>query len=180
MVCLHKVSSTLCSTKFSSDLVVSYLNLGSDRVIDIITIKDIDCFLFNPINYTWHHKRCCATLKDRHKKKMRNVTIDNPQTKPKEKKHVFNRFSCMDKISYNSISRINKDFKSKWKEKKYMWMFNFKNDLDTSRSPDKVHDMYGREGVRSMTLCEIAGLINWMDSSDNEKIKPVIWFYPRV
>ena len=49
---IHRYHKTLCSTKFSSDLVVSYLNLGSDRVIDIITIKDIDCFLFNPINYT--------------------------------------------------------------------------------------------------------------------------------
>ena len=38
--------------KISSDLVVSYLSLGSDPVIDIITIKDIGCFLFNPINYT--------------------------------------------------------------------------------------------------------------------------------
>ena len=47
-----KYSQHYAQTKISNDVDVSYLSLGSDPVIDIITSKDINCFLFNPINYT--------------------------------------------------------------------------------------------------------------------------------
>ena len=47
MYCQH-----YAQTKIPNNVDFSYLSLESDPVIDIITSKDIDCFLFNPINYT--------------------------------------------------------------------------------------------------------------------------------